>query len=97
MKKILIPVYPACAAVVLAAPAFAYVDPSVTTALLSAIVAAVVAVGATVGVLVRKAKKKAQQVLNIDENANKIVEDEIVVSAAPVAAEDKTEEPAEAK
>ena len=35
--------------------------------------------------------------LNIDENANKIVEDEIVVSAAPVAAEDKTEETAEAK
>lgn len=94
MKKILVPVYMACAAVLLAAPAFAYVDPSVTTALLSAIVAAVVAVGATVGVLVRKAKKKAQEVLHIDENANKIVEDEIVVNAAPVA---ETSEEAEAK
>ncbi len=97
MKKILIPVYAACAAVVLAAPAFAYVDPSVTTAMLSAIVAAVVAVGATVGVLVRKAKKKAQQVLNIDENANRIVEDEIVVNAAAVPAEEKTEETAKAE
>ena len=97
MKKILIPVYAACAAVVLAAPAFAYVDPSVTTAMLSAIVAAVVAVGATVGVLVRKAKKKAQQVLNIDENANRIVEDEIVVNAAAVPAEEKAEETAKAE
>lgn len=95
MKKILVPVYMTCAAVALALPAFAYVDPSVTTALLSAVVAAVVAVGATVGVLVRKAKKKAQEVLHIDENANKIVEDEIVVTAAPVA--EPTEEPAEAK
>ncbi len=94
MKKILVPVYMACAAVLLAAPAFAYVDPSVTTALLSAVVAAVVAVGATVGVLVRKAKKKAQEVLHIDENANKIVEDEIVVNAAPVA---ETSEEVEAK
>lgn len=94
MKKILVPVYMACAAVLLAAPAFAYVDPSVTTALMSAIVAVVVAVGATVGVLVRKAKKKAQEVLHIDENANKIVEDEIVVNAAPVA---ETSEETEAK
>lgn len=95
MKKILVPVYMACAAVALSLPAFAYVDPSVTTALLSAVVAAVVAVGATVGVLVRKAKKKAQEVLHIDENANKIVEDEIVVNAAPVA--ETSEETAEAK
>lgn len=90
MKKILLPVYVACAAVLMSVSAFAYVDPSVTTALLSAIVAVVVAVGATVGVFVRKAKKKAQEVLNIDENANKIVEDEIEVTAAAVT-EDKAE------
>lgn len=95
MKKILIPVYTACAAVMLTLPAFAYVDPSSSTIVMSAIVAAVVAVAATVGVMLRKAKKKAQEILHIDENANKIVEDEIVVSAAPVA--EATEETAEAK
>lgn len=91
MKKILVPVYTVCAAVLLSLSAFAYVDPSVTTAALSAIVAVVVAVGATVGVLWRKAKKKAQDVLGIDENANKIVEEEIVVNDAP-AAEEATKE-----
>jgi len=92
MKKILLPVYLGCAAALMSVSALAYVDPSVTTALLSAIVAVAVAVGATVGVFVRKAKKKAQEVLNIDENANKIVEDEIQVTAAAVAEEPKTEE-----
>ena len=40
----------------------------------------VVAVGAVVGIYWRKAKKKVQDKLGIDENANKEVEDEIVVS-----------------
>lgn len=80
MKKILLPLYLVCMGTILCSPAFAYVDPSVTTAVIQAVVAVVVAVGAVAGVLWRKAKKKAQEVLHIDENANKIVEDEIVVT-----------------
>ena len=90
MKKFMLPLYVVCMAVILCSPAFASVDPSVTTAVIQAVVAVVVAVGAVAGVLWRKAKKKAQEVLHIDENANKIVEDEIVVTdeAAPAEAEE---------
>lgn len=93
MKKFLLPLYVVCMGVILCSPAFAYVDPSVTTAVIQAVVAVVVAVGAVAGVLWRKAKKKAQEVLHIDENANKIVEDEIVVTdeAAPAEEEPKAE------
>lgn len=93
MKKFLLPLYVVCMGVILCSPAFAYVDPSVTTAVIQAVVAVVVAVGAVAGVLWRKAKKKAQEVLHIDENANKIVEDEIVVTdeAAPTEEEPKAE------
>ena len=95
MKKILMPLYVLCMSVLLCGHAFAaaYVDPSVTTAVIQAVVAVVVAVGAVAGVLWRKAKKKAQEVLHIDENANKIVEDEIVVTeeAAPAEEEPKAE------
>ncbi len=82
MKKILLPLYALSAAALLAGQAFAasYVDPSVTTAVIQAVVAVVVAVGAVAGVLWRKAKKKAQEVLHIDENANKIVEEDIVIT-----------------
>ncbi len=88
MKKILMPLYVLCAAVVLSGQALAaaYVDPSVTTAVIQAVVAVVVAGGAVAGVLWRKAKKKAQEVLRIDETANMIVEDEIVLTEVPTEA-----------
>lgn len=56
-----------------------YIDPSAATILLTSISGIVIAVGATAVVLWRKAKKKAAQVLHIDENANKEVEEDIVV------------------
>jgi ABC-type lipoprotein release transport system permease subunit len=56
-----------------------YIDPSAATVLLTSISGIVIAVGATAVVLWRKAKKKAAQVLHIDENANKEVEEDIVV------------------
>lgn len=57
----------------------AYIDPAVTTYLAAAISGVVVAVGAVVGIVWRKAKKKAQTVLGIDENKNKETEsDEII-------------------
>ena len=69
-------------------PAHAYVDPSVTTFAIQAVVGVVVAGGAVAGVLWRKAKNKAMQALNIDENAGKKVEDDLVVF-------DEAEKPAE--
>ena len=56
-----------------------YIDPAATTALLSSITAIVVACGATFIILWRKLKKGVKKTLHIDENANKDVEDELVI------------------
>lgn len=62
--------------------ASAYIDPSVMTYLIQAIAGVVIAVGAAVGIYFRRAKKKINDKLGIDENANKEVEsDEIIVNA----------------
>ncbi len=59
----------------------AYIDPSVMTYLIQAIAGVAIAVGAAVGIYFRRAKKKINNKLGIDENANKEVEsDEIVVN-----------------
>ncbi len=81
MRKLRFAFYLTGIAAMLSMPAFAYVDPSVTTFAFQAIAAVIVAAGAVAGVMWRKAKKKAQQVLNIDENAGKTVEDDLVVFA----------------
>ena len=81
MKKLRFAFYLTGIALMLTMPAFAYVDPSVTTFAFQAIVAVVVAAGAIFGVVWRKAKKKAMQALNIDENAKKTVEDDLVITA----------------
>ena len=57
----------------------AYIDPSVTTFLIQAIAGVVIAVGAAIGIYFRRAKKKINQKLNIDENRNKEVESDDVV------------------
>lgn len=57
----------------------AYIDPSVTTYVIQAIAGIVVATGAVAGIYWRKAKKKINEKLGVDENRNKEVEsDEIV-------------------
>lgn len=62
--------------------ASAYIDPSVMTYLIQAIAGVVIAVGAAVGIYFRRAKKKLNDKLGIDENAGKEVEsDDIVVAA----------------
>lgn len=59
----------------------AYIDPSVVTYLIQAVAGVVIAVGAALGIYFRKAKKKLNEKLNIDENRNKEVEsDEIIVN-----------------
>ena len=58
-----------------------YIDPSVMTYAIQAIAGIAIAIGAFVGIYLRKAKKKVNKALNIDENKNKEVEtDEIVVN-----------------
>ena len=72
----------------------AYIDPSVMTYLIQAIAGVVIAVGAVVAIHFRRAKKKINEKLGIDENRNKEVEtDEIVVDTAD--AEEKVEETVE--
>lgn len=71
----------ACAMLMFGMNASAYIDPSVMTYLIQVIAGVVVAVGAVVGIYFRKAKKKINEKLGIDENKNKEVEtDEIIVS-----------------
>lgn len=59
-----------------------YIDPSVMTYAVQAIAGVVIAVGAFLGIYFRKAKKKINNKLGIDENRNKEVEsDEIIVKS----------------
>lgn len=75
------------------ANAMTYIDPSVMTYLIQAIAGVVIAVGAVVGIYWRKAKKKVNEKLGIDENRNKEVEsDDIIVEAEAETGSEKTEE-----
>ena len=56
-----------------------YIDPAATTVIITSISGIVIAVGATAVILWRKAKKKVAAALHIDENANKEVEEELVI------------------
>ena len=67
----------ACFSLVLMIDAHAYLDPSATTYAIQVVAGIAVAVGATAGIYFRRAKKKVQETLGIEEN--KEVEDEIVV------------------
>lgn len=59
----------------------AYIDPSVATYLIQAIAGIVIAAGAAAGIYFRRAKKKINDKLGIDENRNKEVEsDQIIVT-----------------
>ena len=60
-------------------PTAAYIDPSTTTILISSISGIVIAIGAGAVIIWRKAKKKVANVLHIDENSNKEVEEELVI------------------
>ncbi len=57
-----------------------YLDPSVMTYAIQAIAGVVIAIGAVAGIYWRKAKKKINSKLGIDENKNKEVEsDDIII------------------
>lgn len=58
-----------------------YIDPSVMTYAIQAIAGVIIAVGAFLGIYLRKAKKKLNNKLGIDENRNKEVEtDDIAIN-----------------
>lgn len=59
--------------------ACAYIDPSTTTYIIQAVAGIAVAVGAFVTIYWRKAKKKIQNTLHIDDNSNKEVEEDIQI------------------
>ncbi len=78
MKKLSVCINTVCLSILLCIPALAYIDPSVTTYLIQAIAGIVIAVGAAAGILWRRAKKKAQEALHIDENAKKEQEADVI-------------------
>ncbi|MBQ9687213.1 MAG: hypothetical protein IJV41_11840 [Oscillospiraceae bacterium] len=68
----------------------AYIDPSVMTYIIQAVAGIVIAVGAAVGIYWRKAKKKINATLGVDENKNKEIEsDELVVADEAAETQDK--------
>ena len=69
-----------CFTMLFSVNAKAYIDPSVMTYAIQAIAGIVIAIGAFVGIYFRKAKRKINDKLGIDENKNKEVEsDEVIV------------------
>ncbi len=78
MKKLYRIGLAACLAVMLMGTAHAYLDPSVMTYTIQVVAGVVVAVGAVAGIYWRKAKKKVQDKLGIDENAKKSVEEDVI-------------------
>ncbi len=78
MKRIGYVLMAICVSLMLMGDVNAYLDPSVMTYTIQVVAGIVVAVGAVVGIYWRKAKKKVQDKLGIDENAKKEVEDDVV-------------------
>lgn len=69
-----------CGMLIFGANSQAYIDPSVATYAIQAIAGIIIAVGAAVGIYFRRAKKKLNDTLGIDENKNKEVEsDDIMI------------------
>ena len=57
-----------------------YIDPSTVSVLAVSVGSIAIAVGTTFVIWWRKAKKKVSKTLHIDENANKEVEEELIVN-----------------
>ena len=79
MKKLLGRLYfVICFVLILSLSASAYLDPSVMTYAIQIIAGIAIAVGAVVGIYWRKAKKKVQDKLGIDENSKKEQEEDVI-------------------
>ena len=66
----------------------AYIDPSVMTYVIQAVAGVVIAIGAAVGIYFRKAKKKVQDKLGIEDTKEQ-ESDEIIVKTTSTEASDK--------
>lgn len=64
----------------LTTPTALYVDPAATSILITSISGIIIAISASAVIIWRKAKKKVATALHIDENANKEVEEELVIN-----------------
>ncbi len=60
----------------------AYIDPSVATYVIQAVAGIIIAAGAVIGIYWRKAKKKINKTLGVDENRNKEVESDDIITKA---------------
>ena len=70
-----------CSALLFGVDGQAYRDPSVMTYVIQAVAGVIIAIGAGLTIYFRKAKKKINEKLGIDENRNKEVEsDDIIVN-----------------
>lgn len=58
----------------LATPAWAYVDPSIMTYTIQAVAGVAVALSTVAGVAARRSRRKLMRILDIDENAKRVVE-----------------------
>ncbi|MBQ7364983.1 MAG: hypothetical protein IJW46_05245 [Clostridia bacterium] len=56
-----------------------YIDPSTVSVLAVSLGSMAIAIGTTVVIWYRRAKKKVAETFHIDENANKEVEEELVI------------------
>ncbi len=74
----------------------AYIDPSVMTVLIQSIAGVVIVVGAAVGLYFRRAKKKINDKLGIDENKNKEVESDEIILKTEAAGQEAAAETVEA-
>lgn len=59
----------------------AYIDPSVMTYIIQAVAGVIIAIGAALGIYIRKAKRKVQDKLGIDETKEQ-ESDEIIVKTS---------------
>lgn len=78
MKKLELLWLMTCISVILTTNSYAYLDPSVMTYAIQIVAGVAVAISAVVGILWRRAKKKVQNKLGIDENAKKEVEEDVI-------------------
>ena len=85
LKRVVILAYDAISALVVAfafacifaLPAYAYIDPSVMTYTIQAVAGVAVALSTVLGVVLRRGRKTLMRVLDIDENAHRVVEPDV--------------------
>lgn len=86
-----------------ATPAYAYIDPSVMTYTIQAVAGVAVALSAVLGVVFRRGRKKVMALLDVDENARRVVEPDVMrvnpysdggdLAAVAAAMDERTAEP----